>query len=124
MNNEEKTCNSLGSLLLFRNATKEDIDLMLNLISSDKYEFISILRTQIDDVTLIKILDMLSGIKVQFPERRKIYNTLERIFMYNYVKSRDFTQEAYSSCAKQFNRRTAQVKAIIENMIKNIDKAE
>ena len=67
---EEKLFDEKGSLLLFRKATEDDIDLMLKLMSSERYEFITVLRSMIpDDKDLLKLLDMMSGAKVIFPER-------------------------------------------------------
>lgn len=114
---EEKIFDEKGSLLLFREATSEDIDLLLKMISSDKYAFIALMRRVINnDRTLLKMLDVLSGYKVTFPERRKIYKTLEKIFIYQYVKNHDYSHNAYVLISKQYNKRVTQVKSIVETM--------
>lgn len=124
-NNDEKIFDEKGSLLLFRKATEEDIDLMLKLMSSEKYEFLTILRTVVlSDIDLVKLLDMMSGAKVTFPERRKVYKTLEKVFIYNYVKERDFSQQSYVAMAKQYGKRVTQVKAIVETMIRVLEKED
>lgn len=124
-NNDEKVFDEKGSLLLFRKATEEDIDLMLKLMSSEKYEFLTILRTVVlSDIDLVKLLDMMSGAKVTFPERRKVYKTLEKVFIYNYVKERDFSQQSYVAMAKQYGKRVTQVKAIVETMIRVLEKED
>ena len=116
---EEKLFDEKGSLLLFRKATEEDIDLMLKLMSSERYEFITILRDMIpDDRDLLKLLDMMSGAKVVFPERKKIYKTLEKVFIYNYVSSRGFSQQSYVVMAKQYKKRVTQVKAMVDTMVR------
>lgn len=121
--NDSKVFNERGSLLLFRKATQEDIDLMLKLMSSDKYEFLTILRTIIDDDRdMLKLLDMMSGAKVTFPERKKIYKTLEKIFIYKYVASRNFSQQSYVAIAKMYDKRVTQVKLIVETMSKFLSK--
>lgn len=115
----EKVFDEKGSLLLFRKATKEDIDLMLKLMSSERYEFISLFRDIIDDdLSLIKLLDMMSGNKITFPERRKIYKTLEKVFIYNYIKAHNFSNQSYVAVAKQYGKRTTQVKAIVDTMVR------
>lgn len=120
---EEKIFDEKGSLLLFRQATEEDMDLMLKLLSSEKYEFISILRYIIgNDEDLLKVLDTLSGAKVVFPERKKIYKTLEKVFIYNYVKSRGFSQQAYVAMAKHYDKRVTQVKAMVDTMNRFLNK--
>lgn len=125
MATSEKIFDEKGSLLLFRKATEEDIDIMLRLMSSDKYEFISILRSVIhDDVDLLKLLDMMSGSKVVFPDRRKVYKTLEKVFIYQYVKERGFSQQSFVSMAKQYDKRVTQVKAIVDTMRRTLEKDE
>lgn len=125
MATSEKIFDEKGSLLLFRKATEEDIDIMLRLMSSDKYEFISILRSVIhDDVDLLKLLDMMSGSKVVFPDRRKVYKTLEKVFIYQYVKDREFSQQSFVAMAKQYDKRVTQVKAIVDTMRRTLEKDE
>ena len=120
---EEKLFDEKGSLLLFRKATEEDIDLMLKLMSSERYEFITILRSMIpDDRDLLKLLDMMSGAKVIFPERKKIYKTLEKVFIYNYVSSRGFSQQSYVVMAKQYKKRVTQVKAMVDTMVRFLER--
>lgn len=123
MNDEkDKIFDEKGSLLLFRKATDKDIDLMLTLMSSEKYEFITLLREVVDDDTeMLKFLDMMSGARVLFPERRKIYKTLEKVFMYNYIKAHNFSRSSYIAMAKQYDKRVTQVKAIIETMLKTLN---
>ena len=122
---EEKLFDERGSLLLFRKATEDDIDLMLKLMSSERYEFITILRDMIpDDRDLLKLLDMMSGAKVIFPERKKIYKTLEKVFIYNYVSSRGFSQQSYVIMAKQYKKRVTQVKAIVDTMVRFLKRNE
>ena len=120
---EEKLFDEKGSLLLFRKATEDDIDLMLKLMSSERYEFITILRSMIpDDRDLLKLLDMMSGAKVIFPERKKIYKTLEKVFIYNYVSSRGFSQQSYVVMAKQYKKRVTQVKAMVDTMVRFLER--
>ncbi len=122
---DEKLYDELGSLLLFSKATKEDIDLLILLVARGKYSYIDLLRELvIDDTSLIKLLDVMSGVKVQFPERRKIYKTLEKIFIYNYCKKRNFSEESYKMMSRQYRKRVPQVKAIIFTMQKFLDSQE
>ena len=63
----------------------------------------------------------MAGQKVQFPERRKIYKTLEKVFIYNYCKSRGFTEDSYVYMAKQYGKRVPQAKAIVATMQRFLD---
>lgn len=112
-----KIFDECGSLLLFNKASKEDIELLLLLVARGKYCYIDILRELVSsDRELIKLLDVMAGVRIQFPDRRKIYKTLEKVFIYNYCKARDFSEESYKSIAKQYQKRVPQVKAIVDTM--------
>ena len=63
----------------------------------------------------------MSGQKVQFPERRKIYKTLEKVFIYNYCKAHNFSESSYLFMAKQYNKRIPQTRAIVNTMQRFID---
>lgn len=118
----KKIFDECGSLLLFNKASKEDIDLLLTLVARGRYCYIDILRELVEtDRDLIKLLDVMAGVKIQFPDRRKIYKTLEKVFIYNYCKSRDFSEESYRSIAKQYKKRVPQVKAIVGTMVKFLE---
>lgn len=119
---DEKVYDELGSLLLFSKATDKDIDLLLQLIARGRYSYLTLLRELVvDDEALIKLLDVMSGIKTQFPDRRKIYKTLEKVFIYNFCSSRNFSEESYRIMSKQYKKRVPQVKAIVFTMQKFIN---
>lgn len=119
---EEKLYNEVGSLLLFNKATKEDIDLLMTLLCRGNNEYIELLRCVVkDDFALLKLFDVMSGQKVQFPERKKIFKTLEKVFIYNYCKARNFSEASYVFMAKQYGKRIPQTKAIVATMQRFID---
>lgn len=125
MDGTNKVYDECGSLLLFSKATDEDIDLLIRLIARGRYSFIALLRELVaDDVSLVELLDAMSGIKTVFPERRKIYKTLEKIFIYNFCAKRKFTEASYKIMSKQYKKRVPQVKAIVATMQKFIDSNE
>lgn len=120
--NNEKIYDEFGSLLLFNKATKEDIDLLMTLLCRGPNEYIQLLRSVVkDDTSLIKLFDVMSGQKVQFPERKKIYKTLEKVFIYNYCKSKNFSEASFVYMAKQYGKRIPQTKAIVNTMQRFID---
>ena len=120
-----KVYDDLGCLLLFNNISEEDMGLLIDSLQNEKYGFIALLREVIDDdKVLLELLDVLSGQRVQFPPRRKVYKTLERISIYTFCKKRDFTYDSYRLASKQFGKRIPQIKAIIETMRKYVDSEE
>lgn len=122
INNNNKVYDEYGSLLLFSKASQKDLDLLMTLLCRGNNEYIALLREVVkDDMSLIKLFDIMSGQKVQFPERKKLYKTLEKVFIYNYCKSRNFSDDSYVFIAKQYNKRIPQTKAIVATMQKFID---
>ena len=74
--NENKIYNEYGSLMLFNKVSDKDIDLLMTLICRGQNQYLQLLRAVVkDDMSLIKLFDVMSGQKVVFPERRKIYKT-------------------------------------------------
>ena len=121
-NRDNKVYEEIGSLLLFNKASKNDIDLLMTLLCRGSNEYISLLRSVVkDDFNLLKLFDVMSGQKVQFPERKKIYKTLEKVFIYNYCKSQNFSDESFVFMAKQYGKRIPQTRAIVNTMQRFID---
>lgn len=117
-----KLYDEYGSLMLFNKASSKDIEILMNLLCRGQYQYLTLLREVVkDDESLIKLFDVMSGQKVQFPERRKIYKTLEKVFIYNYCKSQDFSEESYIFMAKQYGKRIPQTKAIVNTMKRYLD---
>ena len=120
--NENKIYNEYGSLMLFNKVQKKDIDLLMTLICRGQNQYLQLLREVVkDDMSLIKLFDVMSGQKVVFPERRKIYKTLEKVFIYNYCKSQNFSDESFVFMAKQYGKRIPQTRAIVNTMQRFID---
>ena len=120
--NENKIYNEYGSLMLFNKVQKKDIDLLMTLICRGQNQYLQLLREVVkDDMSLIKLFDVMSGQKVVFPERRKIYKTLEKVFIYNYCKSQNFSDESFIFMAKQYGKRIPQTRAIVNTMQRFID---
>ena len=106
-----------GVLILFKNASKDDIELMIDLLSDEYNVYLRALYNIIDDKNkFLMILDVLAEQRFYFPERRKIYKTLEKVMIYNYVKDRNFEQDAISDVARQYAKRTEQVRKIIKRI--------
>ena len=119
---DNKTYDKNGSLMLFYMCSKEDIDLLMTLISRGSLEYIQLLRDIVkDDLALLKLFDVMSGARVQFPERKKIYKTLEKVVIYNYCKSQGFSEASYIFMAKQYNKRIPQTKSIVRTIQKFLD---
>ena len=120
--NENKIYNEYGSLMLFNKVSDKDIDLLMTLLCRGQNKYLQLLREVVKaDMSLIKLFDGMSGQKVVFPERRKIYKTLEKVFIYNYCKSQNFSDESFVFMAKQYGKRIPQTRAIVNTMQRFID---
>lgn len=114
---EDKVIDEDGVLILFKNASDEDIKLMIDLLSDEYSVYLRVLYNIIDDRNkFLMVLDVLSEQRFYFPERRKVYKTLEKVMIYNYVRDRGFDQGAISDVAKQYSKRTEQVRKIIKKI--------
>ena len=120
-----KVYDELGSLLLFSSASSKDVDLLVKIIARGRYSYVALLRELVkDDASLLKLLDVMASLRVQFPDRRKIYKCLEKVTIYNFCSSRNFSEESYRIMSKQYKKRVPQVKAIVETMRKFLEKQE
>ena len=114
---EEDKEYSVGKLLPFRHLTKEQQDLFIKLISDDSSSLYQVLFNVIDDTQkTIELIDILSGEKLVFPNRKKIYKLLEKIQIYTYIKHRDNTEKSYQLLAKIYNKRVSQIKAAVNRI--------
>ena len=68
------------------------------------------------DITPKHLIDILSGQKLQIPNRKKLYKLLEKIRIYTFIKSKNNSPEAYKLLAKQYNIRISQVKSAVNRV--------
>lgn len=109
--NEDLAYN-VGSLVIFKNLSKQQKELFIKLISDDYSSLVQVLFNIIeDDNKVLQIVDIFAGQKIQFPSRKKLYKLLEKIKIYTYVKSKDYSSDACQLLAKQYKKRVSQIRA-------------
>lgn len=114
-----------GSLVTFRKMTDEQYDIFIRQLSDSVSFKLDMLRNILeDDLLFLKILDLLAGQTISFPNRKQSFQYLDRTFMYTYVKKRGFTEEAYNSVAKNFGEKLAVVKNKILRISQLLDNEE
>lgn len=114
-----------GSLVLYRDITDEQMNIFLNQLSDSVSYKIDILRKILDDDKLLLIiLDVFSGESINIPNRKQLFQCLDRTFMYTYVKHRGFTEEAYIAVAKHFGEKLVLAKQKVLRVSKVLDGAE
>ena len=87
------------------------------MITNDFSPFLRVLYNIVDDKTLIlKILDAFEGQRIYFPDRKKIFKTMERVVIYNYIVNHNYSEESYSAMSKQFSKRVSQIRNIVDRI--------
>lgn len=116
MNEEDEEYN-VGNLITFRNMTDEQKTLLIKLISDDNSYVFQVLFNILEDNDLVlELLDIFSGKKIIFPTRKKLYKLLEKIKIYTYVKSKNYSQESIQLLAKQYKKRNSQIKSYVDRI--------
>ena len=111
---EEEREYNVGSLLAFKDLTKEQKDIFIKLISDDYSYLFQVLFNIIEDDNLVlEIIDILAGQKIQFPTRKKLYKLLEKIKIYTFVKNKNYSQDSCKLLAKQYNNRQRKKKWLV-----------
>lgn len=114
---EEEREYNVGSLLAFKDLTKEQKDIFIKLISDDYSYLFQVLFNIIEDDNLVlEIIDILAGQKIQFPTRKKLYKLLEKIKIYTFVKNKNYSQDSCKLLAKQYNKRISQIKSAVDRI--------
>jgi len=100
-----------GCLAIFRKMNDEQYNIFIKQLSDNVSYKLDMLRNIIeDDMLFLEILDIFAGETLMFPNRKQVFQYLDRTFMYTYVKRRGFTEESYNSVAKHFGEKLAVVK--------------
>ena len=114
---EEDREYTVGSLLTFKDLTEEQKNLFIKLISDDYSYIFQVLFNIVEDNDLVlEIIDILAGQKIQFPPRKKLYKLLEKIKIYTFVKSKNYSQDSCKLLAKQYNKRISQIKSAVDRI--------
>ena len=108
---------SIGSLLIYRDITEEQKNLFIDFLSTEVSSSFKILFNVIDDDYLVmELLDIFAGKKIQFPDRKKLYKLLEKIKIYTYIKSKNYSPDSYKLLAKQYKKRISQIRSTGERV--------
>ena len=108
---------SIGSLLIYRDITEEQKNLFIDFLSTEVSSSFKILFNVIDDDYLVmELLDIFAGKKIQFPDRKKLYKLLEKIKIYTYIKSKNYSPDSYKLLAKQYKKRISQIRSTVERV--------
>lgn len=114
-NNED-----IGKTALFKDLDDEKYNLFLQLLSFENAEFLKVFDSLTDRNTVLKLLDIFGGECIKFPNRKSVIWVLEKVNMYTYLKSRNFSQEAYYVVSKEYDRTVYEIKKIVNVIEKNL----
>lgn len=110
----------VGKTALYKNLDDEKYELFMKLISFDNTEFLSIIDIMAGRNTLLMLLDTFAGESIKFPNRKSVIWALEKVHMYMYLKERNFSQEAYHTVSKMYDRSVYEIKKIVKVIDKNL----
>lgn len=114
-----------GCLVLYKSINEEQMNILLEqLADSISYKLDIVRKILNDDKLFLMFLDILAGETINIPNRKQIFQCLDRTFMYTYVKKRGFTEEAFAAVAKHFGEKLAIAKQKILRVSKVLDGAE
>lgn len=105
---------NVGSLLNFRNLTEDQKNIFIKLLSDDcSYQFQILFNIIDDNLLVLQLIDTFANSKIMFPNRKKIYKLLEKIQIYTFIKSKNYSNESFRLMAKQYKKRISQIKGIV-----------
>lgn len=113
--------NDVGKTALYKDLDDEKYDLFVKLLSFDNSDFLDVLVKMVDRNTLLKLLDTFAGESIRFPNRKSVIWVLEKVSMYIYLKRRNFSEEAYRTVSKDYDRTVYEIKKIVNIINKNLD---
>ena len=70
---------------------------------------------------LLRFFDVFSGETVKVPRRDEVNKIIRYIKIYQYCKTRDFTEEAIESAAKIFGRRKNSIRRLIQKVERMVE---
>ena len=110
----------IGKTTLFKDLDDEKYSLFLQLLSFENSEFLDVIDKMTDRNTLLKLLDVFAGEYIRFPNRKSVIWVLEKVNMYTYLKNRNFSDEAYYTVSKEYDRTVYEIKKIVNVIDKNL----
>ena len=121
--NKNKEEYPIGCLVEFKDLTYIQRDLLIKLLSREySYIFQILYNVLEDDALVLKLIDIFADKKIRFPSRKKVYRMLEKIKIYTYAKSHNYSNDSINVLAKQYNKRPSQVRMLIDNINNNLNK--
>lgn len=98
----------------------EERDLYLQYLESSKdLDCLPFIDSLLGKDTLT-FLDLFAGETIKIPSRQELIKILNYIIIYQYIKERGFTDEAYQKASSLFKRRVDNLQRIVEKVSNTI----
>lgn len=110
----------IGKTALYKDLDDDKYDLFMQLLSFENNDFLTVLNNVVDRNSLLMLLDTFAGESIKFPNRKSVIWVLEKVHIYTYLKERDFSQEAYRTISKMYDRSVYEIKKIVNVIEKNL----
>ena len=108
-----------GEISLVNLSNKELNDFIDYMTMAYKGNYLDYLYSIIGPDKIMLYLETLEGLHNRIPPKKTIVKILFYIKVYNYLESRDFTEESYKLAAKIYGKRVFDLKRIV-NKVKNV----
>lgn len=72
---------------------------------------------------VLHFLDLFAGETIKIPSRQELIKIMNYVIIYEYLKERGFSEEAYQKASSLFKRRVSNLKRVVEkvdNIINNL----
>ena len=118
---EERTPGELSLIEMSDEEVEDFLDYM-EVTSGNSY--LDLLYTIIGKDKLLLYMEVLENVTVKMPTKKVVYKIVSYIKMYNYLKKKGFTEEAYESASKLYKKRAMALKRIVvkvEEVLKRAD---
>lgn len=117
--NREKNKNidcKIGYIALL-DMSDEEFELLLDYFEyKKKSPCVRYLASLVGKDTFLEMLDLFAGDQFKIPMRNESIKIINYVSIYNYLKQRDFTEEAYAKARGLFKRKTESLQSIVNSI--------
>ena len=95
---------------------EEELQMYVDYLQNTRdLEFLPYLQRVLGDDFLM-FLDLFAGEVIKIPTRSELIKISSYIIIYNYLKQRDFSEDAYKKASSLFKRRASNLRRVVEKV--------
>lgn len=121
--NEDKLESRLPGVLTQVRVNDVEREILLDYLNKKKPMLYADFLFAVMGNDFIKFIDVLEGLTLKVPQREQLVKIISYIKIYSYLRSHNFSSEAYERASKLFNKREVSLRRIVAN-VENTIKGE